>query len=216
MNRRELMQAIVASTIAAASTPLIRARAIVESVADHTHPKLYLIPSTLAHLHHRFNTDADWSAQLMRDGETLLAEEFIPESVAEEGGGQQANYGKPAQQIAFMGVALGLLYQLTKQAKYAAKLYAAMQHYGNYVRWGGPGLADCNPPWHSELDTAQFCFGFANGYDTLASYLSAEQRRRIRETVVRLGVLPTLDDWIIPGSAFIPSIQWDITGGESA
>lgn len=203
MNRRELMQAIVASTIAAASRPSVRdSRAISGDVADHTHPKLYLTPSTLAHLRHRFNADADWSAQLMRDGEALLTQEFIPESVAEEGGGQQANYGKPAQQIAFMGVALGLLYQLTKHEKYAAKLYAAMQHYGNYVRWGGPGLADRNPPWHSELDTAQFCFGFANGYDTLGSYLSAEQRRRIRETVVRLGVLPTLDDWIIPGKRF--------------
>jgi oligo-alginate lyase len=203
MNRRELMQAIVASTIAAASAPPIRAfGTVAESVAGHMHPKLYLTPLTLGHLRHRFNTDANWSAQLMRDGETLLAEEFIPESVAEEGGGQQANYGKPAQQIAFMGVALGLLYQLTKQEKYAAKLHAAMQHYGNYVRWGGPGLADRDPPWHSELDTAQFCFGFANGYDTLSSFLSPEERRQIRETVVRLGILPTLDDWISPGKRF--------------
>ncbi len=198
MNRRELMQGIVASAVTAAGLP----RSAYSSVADRSHPRLYLTPLTLAHLRKRFLTDANWAAQLRGDGDAMLAAEFIPESVAEQGGGQQANYGKPAQQIAFMAVTLGLLYQLTQQEKYAAKLHAAMQFYAGYVRWGGPGLADRNPPWHSELDTAQFCFGFANGYDTLYDYLGAGQRQFVREAVVRLGVLPTLDDWISPGRRF--------------
>jgi hypothetical protein len=33
----------------------------------------------------------------------MLQESFVPESVAEQGGGQQAHYGMPAHQIAFDG-----------------------------------------------------------------------------------------------------------------
>ena len=186
INRRELMQGIVASAIAASALPPLAAQdstaskqsRIASSKRKGERQRLYLNEPTLARLKQRFGADKKWANQLVADGGELLAEEFIPESVAKEGGGQQAKYGKPAKQIADMGVTLGLLYELTQETKYAQKLYAAMQHYGQYSMWGGPGLLDRNPPWHSELDTGQFCFGFANGYDTLYHYLSEQQRAR--------------------------------------
>lgn len=210
INRRELMQGIVASAIAASALPPLTAQEKTSSKRSFASPdrdkgarqRLYLNKPTLTRLKERFETDQAWRKQLLADGDKLLAEEFVPESVAKEGGGQQAKYGIPAKQIADMGVTLGLLYELTQETKYAQKLYAAMQHYGQYSMWGGPGLLDRNPPWHSELDTGQFCFGFANGYDTLYHYLSEQQRAQVRSDLIRLGIFPTLNDWILPGKRF--------------
>ncbi len=201
------MQGIVASAIASMDSMELSAfgpasAAISQAVSSSAHPCLYLNKAALAHLSGRFHRDGAWADKLRSDGDSVLEEKLIPESVAEEGGGQQAHYGKPAHQIAFMGITLGLLYQLTKDERYAKKLHEAMVFYAAYQRWGGPGLADRNPPWHSELDTSQFCFGFAVAYDALYSYLTAEQRQQIRESVIRLGVLPILDDWILPGKRF--------------
>jgi hypothetical protein len=203
MNRRELMQGIVTSAVASLDiTTFSFGEAGSQVKIPTTRPCLYLNGPTSEHLRERFRSDKAWAENLRRDGETMLVDKFIPESVAEEGGGQQAKYGRPAHQVAFMGVTLGLLYHLTKEAKYAAQLHAALVYYGGYKRWGGPGLADRNPPWHSELDTSQFCFGYATGYDALYHYLSAGQRQEVREIVTRLGILPTLDDWISPGKRF--------------
>ncbi len=144
--------------------------------------------------------DAGADAALKQRGEELLAAEPVPESVAMIGGGQQAHYAKPGNQITETGLTLGLLFQLTGDRRYAEKLREALLYYTHYVRWAGPGLAERIPPWHSELDTTTFSFGYAAGYDALHGFLSEADRKTIAEGMVRLGVLPTLDDWLLPGT----------------
>lgn len=200
------MQGIVASAIASMDAmdlnALGSAATVSQAVASSAHPRLYLNKARLAHLSERFYADGTWADKLRSDGDKMIEEKLVPELVAEEGGGQQAHYGKPARQISFMAITLGLFYQLTKDERYAKKLHEAMVFYCAYKRWGGPGLVDRNPPWHSELDTSQFCFGYAVAYDALYSFLTTEQRQQIRESVIRLGILPTLNDWILPGRRF--------------
>jgi hypothetical protein len=87
MNRRELMQGIVTSAIASLDIAAFSfAEAGSHDKIPITHPRLYLNGPTSDHLRERFNTDETWSENLRRDGEKMLAEKFIPESVAEEGG----------------------------------------------------------------------------------------------------------------------------------
>lgn len=200
MNRRELMQGIILSAIATRDTRTLHATPLRTKVTSY--PRLYLNQARLAFLRRRFRSDPVWAKELRDHGDKMLQESFIPEAVAEQGGGQQAHYGMPAHQVASMAVTLGLLFQLTKEERYAHRLWDAMQFYGTYQRWGGPGLADRNPPWHSELDTSQFCFGYAAAFDAIYPSLTAEQSRQFRDTVIRLGVLPTLNDWILPGKRF--------------
>ncbi|MGH9840407.1 MAG: heparinase II/III family protein, partial [Blastocatellia bacterium] len=50
----------------------------------------------------------------------------------------------------------------------------------------------------SELATGAFCFGAAAGYDALYDFLSVEERKRVAEAIARLGILPTLNDWVLP------------------
>lgn len=138
-----------------------------------------------------------WPAVLQR-ADRLLGSALVPEKVAETGGGQHANYGAPSGQISDMGLTLGLAYQATGRKTYAEKLRQTMLAYAGYQRWYGQGLADRTPPWHSELNTARFCYGYAAGYDCIRDYLSTEDRTRIAQAMVRLGILPTLEDWLLP------------------
>jgi hypothetical protein len=138
-----------------------------------------------------------WST-VLDNAERLLDAELIPEEVAERGGGQHANYGAPSSQISNMGLTLGLAWHVTGDKQFAEKLRETMLAYAAYKRWYGQGLDDRVPPWHSELNTARFCFGFGAGYDALCEYLSPAHREKIGGAIVRLGILNTLDDWILP------------------
>lgn len=163
------------------------------------HPRLFYNNGSLERLRRVLSPETEAGASLRRKGEKLLRANFYPESVAEIGGGQQANYITPATQVADMGLTLGLLFHLTGDRKYASKLRDALLYYGHYVRWAGPELIHRIPPWHSELDTATFGLGYSCGYDALHDFLSEPDRKTIGDTMVRLAVEPTLDDWISPG-----------------
>jgi oligo-alginate lyase len=162
-------------------------------------PRLFYNSESLRQMRRMLAADAAANSALEQKGETLLRASFYPESVAEIGGGQQANYITPATQVADMGLALGLLYHLTGDQKFAAKLRDALLYYGNYVRWAGPQLIERIPPWHSELDTTTFSLGYSAGYDALHGYLSESERKTIADTMIRLAVEPILNDWILPG-----------------
>ncbi len=138
-----------------------------------------------------------WQRLLSR-ADRLLRTEFVSEDYAETGTGQHGNYGRPSSQVSDMGQTLGLVYLMTGQQRYAEKLRDALLHHGGYRRWGGADFARRDPPWHSELNTARFCYGYAVGYDWIHGFLSPNERKRIAAAVVRLGILPTLNDWILP------------------
>jgi hypothetical protein len=162
-------------------------------------PRLFYSAASLKHIERMLAADAHADTALRRQGDELLKADFIPESVAEIGGGQQANYVTPARQAADMGLTLGLLFHLTGDRKYADKLRDALLYYGGYTRWWGPELAQRMPPWHSVLETALFAFGYSAGYDGLHDELSSADRKAIAEIMVRLAVEPILNDWILPG-----------------
>lgn len=192
MQRREFLAASLLSQTGAAGSaaPWVASR-----------PRLYFDRKTIERIRMRIRTDARletvWKALLSR-AERHLKSELAPERVAEEGGGQHANYGRPAGQVSDMGMTLGLAWQVTGEKRFAEKLREALLYYGQYVRWGGQGLADRIPPWHSELNTARFCYGYGVGYDAIHDFLSPADRKAIAGSLVRLGILPTLDDWILP------------------
>ena len=163
-------------------------------------PRLFYNAASLGRMRHMLASDANADAALKKRGEELLATALVPERVAEIGGGQQANYATPGNQITEMGLTLGLLFHLTGDKRYADKLREALLYYINYVRWAGQGLADRFPQWHSELDTTKFSFGYAASYDALRDVLSAADRKTIADAMIRLAILPTLNDWILPGT----------------
>lgn len=166
---------------------------------NESHPRLYYTPEKIA----MFQETLSYNNEVNRAWETLLeradgyvTEELVSLEYAETGSGQHGNYGRPSSQMSKMGSILGLAYQVTGEEKYAGKLRKAMLHFSQLKRWAGDAQRD--PPWNSELNTARFCFGYAVGYDSIHSYLSPEEREQIVTAMVNLGILPTLNDWILP------------------
>jgi hypothetical protein len=164
-----------------------------------SHPRLFYNAASVERLRKILATDAAAEADLKKTGEELIAAALIPETVARHGEGQQANYGEPGNQMSDMGLTLGLLYQLTGGRRYADKLREAMFYYLSYAHWTAPSFGHRSPHWHSELDTAKFGVGYALGYDALHAFLSEADRQTIADAMIRMAVLPTLNDWVLPG-----------------
>jgi len=161
-------------------------------------PRLLFTAEKLERLRERMDNKAmfeeAWNT-LLRRADKLLEQELVSKEYAEGGRGQHGNYKRPSSQISSMAGTLGLAYQMTGEERYAEKLRDALIHYSRLSRWAGDAHHD--PPWHSELNTARFCYGYAVGYDSIYDYLSAGERKTIAEAMVRLGILPTLDDWVL-------------------
>jgi hypothetical protein len=161
-------------------------------------PRLFFTAERLERLHQRIGEqplfNGAWNKMRGR-ANRLLEEKLVSKEYAEGGTGQHGNYGRPSSQIADMAGTLGLAYLITGEERYAKKLRDALIYYGGLSRWAGDAHND--PPWHSELNTARFCYGYAVGYDSIYDSLSVDERRTIAEAMVRLGILPTLDDWIL-------------------
>jgi hypothetical protein len=164
-----------------------------------SYPRLYFTKVKLKELRKKISDDAvvrqAWEDMLKR-ANRLVKEKLVSREYAESGTGQHGNYGRPSSQISAMGTTLGLVYQMTGKSEYAEKLREVLLHYGKLNRWAGDAHRD--PPWNSELNTARFCFGYAVGYDSIHDYLSESDRKVIIQTMIDRGILPTLNDWILP------------------
>lgn len=161
-------------------------------------PRLFFTEEKLERLRERIGKQAmfkeAWEKLLSR-ADRMLEQKLISKEYAEGGSGQHGNYHRPSRQISSMAGMLGLAYQITGEKRYAEKLRDALVHYSSLSRWAGDAHHD--PPWHSELNTARFCYGYAVGYDSIHDYLSDDERKTISEAMVRLGILPTLNDWVL-------------------
>ena len=162
------------------------------------HPRLFFTAENMRQFRERIGQDEvlhqAWLK--MRDrADRMLKEELVSKEYAEGGTGQHGNYGRPSSQVANMGSTLGLAYRMTGEKRYAEKLRQALIHCGTFSRWAGDAKHD--PPWHSELNTARFCFGYAIAYDCIHDVLSEADRKTIAQSMVTLGILPTLNDWVL-------------------
>lgn len=169
------------------------------------HPRLYFDPKRVARVRRQVKDDDGvrqrWS-KLLERARALVHAELVTEATARQparrGNAARANYPQASGQLSAMGMTLGLAYHVTGDERYAQKLRQALLHYAGYQQWCSPGYNTRTPPWNSELATGAFCFGAAAGYDALHDFLSVDERKRIAEAIARLGVLPTLNDWVLP------------------
>ncbi len=169
------------------------------------HPRLYFNQQAIARLRQRVKADDDfkqrWS-KLIERADALAQAELVTEAMARQparrGNAARANYPQASGQLSAMGMTLGLAYHVTGEERYAQKLRQALLHYAGYQQWCSPAYNTRKPSWNSELATGAFCFGAAAGYDALYDFLSVDERKRIAEAIARLGILPTLNDWVLP------------------
>ena len=177
----------ICTSAAGGSRPAVSAR-----------PRLFFTAENMTQFRQRIarNEDVRRARVKMRErADRMLKDELVSREYSEGGTGQHGNYNRPSGQIARMGPTLGLAYRMTGDRRYAEKLRQALLHYGTFSRWAGDAGHD--PPWHSELNTARFCFGYAVAYDCIYDFLSETDRRTIARSMVKLGIGPTLNDWVL-------------------
>ncbi|HEX3356914.1 MAG TPA: heparinase II/III family protein [Tepidisphaeraceae bacterium] len=92
---------------------------------------------------------------------------------------------------------LGLAYRMTGDKKFADKMRDIMLRECTLPNWGEADLLARDPAWHAGLGTARIVYSMAVGFDCAYDALSAEDRKTIAKGLVDLGVLTTLNDWLI-------------------
>src|ERR1700748_61598 len=121
ISRRSLIKLMILTSPALGRPISLLAEAVPKSTTNRdtrdyqspSRPRLFYNSASLERLRNSFGTDDEAYEGLKKSGEELLSAEFISESIAMSGRGQQQNYGAPGDQMSEMGLTLGLLYQLT-------------------------------------------------------------------------------------------------------
>lgn len=83
----------------------------------------------------------------------------------------------------------------TGDNRYFEKARELMLCYAGYERWHGKGFFA-----RGELVTADFCDGMAVGYSVFRDLLTEEERKAIVSGTYEKGILPLMEEWILPGT----------------
>ncbi len=92
---------------------------------------------------------------------------------------------------------LALAYRMTGDKRYAERLRDFLQREIKRPNWGEADLLRRDPVWHAGLGLARSLHATAVAYDSIYDFLSADERRTIAKGIVDLGVLPTMNDWVL-------------------
>jgi hypothetical protein len=92
---------------------------------------------------------------------------------------------------------LCLAYRMTGEQKFAEKIRELLLRQCERPMWNESEMLRRDPPWHSALGTAATCYTVALGYDCIHDDLSPADRDTIAKGLVELGILPTLNDWVL-------------------
>ena len=81
---------------------------------------------------------------------------------------------------------LGFAYQITRDTKYAERLWLELENAAGYKDWN---------PYH-HLDVGEMCNAIGIGYDWIYDYLTEEQRAVLRAALCKNGFDATMDDYL--------------------
>lgn len=143
------------------------------------HPYLYYTTDQVAALKQRIATErsseAAWNNLLEKANRTL----------------EQNNAGASSLEL------LGLAYRMTGERRFAEKMRQILLAECGKSTWTDRELMKRDPPWQSHLGMAHTCYGMAVGFDCAYDALSPEDRQTIARGIVELGIMPSLNDWVL-------------------
>lgn len=95
--------------------------------------------------------------------------------------------GASAEQLAFA-------YVMTNDRKYADLARDLLNELVNKSEWDG--MDDRTPRWNSGLNTSHTNWIVSIVYDAIYNTLSKDQRKTIAEKILKLGIEPSISDWL--------------------
>lgn len=143
------------------------------------HPRLYFTAERVAQLKQRVageKSSADAYAAILAAADQAVAR---PDGA-----------GRVVEQLA-------LVYRMTGDRRYAMLVRDALLREIRRPNWGETDLLKRDPVWHAGLGLARSLYSAAVAYDSVHDALTPDERREIAKGIVDLGVLPTLNDWVL-------------------
>ncbi|MBQ6420089.1 MAG: heparinase II/III family protein [Clostridia bacterium] len=138
--------------------------------------------------------------KIIEKNDKILREDFITEAFADSVFDQHGKYGDVARQLGRMNGTLGTAWLIGRDEKSAEKLKELLLHVAGFKYWRGPDNPYQPVPRRSELNTASISLAMAYGYDILYDCLSADERAVIAKAIIQKGVMPLLEDWVLPAT----------------
>lgn len=173
-NRCSIKRIVLTSLLAA--TGLLLLTSVVSAQKTKTHPYLFFTPASINTFKDRIHGDtaADnaWQA-IKRKADNAVA--------AGNGGDMES---------------LCLAYRMTGETQYAERAKNLLVELVNSPAWDG--MDDRTPRWNAGLGTGKNCFTASLGFDCLYDFLKPAERKDIARSIVRLGIEPSIGDWISP------------------
>ena len=165
------------------------------------HPNYAFTKTELEALKKRIAADEAAKKQyeaIVRNKAAVLAEDFVTEEHANSEFSQHGRYGDVSGQLGRMNAALGSAWLIEKDERCAARLRDFLMHIVSFACWAGPDNPYQEVPRKSELNTASIAAGAAYAYDILYDFLTPAERDTIGKGIIKNGVLPLLEDWVLP------------------
>ena len=165
------------------------------------HPFLTFDRQQLIDLRARLQNDESLRTRyhaMIANKEKCLEEALLTEEYANSVYNQHGNYYEVGAQLHRLMTVLGSAYAIDEDRACAEKLTQAMLHLCTFTAWTGPSNKDRDVPWHSDLSTTRIAVELAYGYDLLYDILTEEDRDTIANAIYQKGVLPLLQDWLLP------------------
>lgn len=91
---------------------------------------------------------------------------------------------------------LALTYLMTKDEKYAEAIHRILVKETYAKTWGSEEMLVRKPAWTADLGFATHCYMTALGFDAIRSWLPAKERRQMAIELYKLGVEPSMNDWV--------------------
>lgn len=92
---------------------------------------------------------------------------------------------------------LSLAYLMTDNNKYSDAVKRVLMNAIKAKSWATSEMLARKPTWNADLNVAHRCFATAVGYDAIYNTLTSEERDTISRGLYRLGVQPSMHDWIM-------------------
>ncbi len=156
-----------------------------ENYPDNGHPRLFVNEDKIASIKEGIATNdtmKKWYDDVIRLADGFLGTEVLKYELRD---GVRLLYVSRDAKARIEN--LGFAYLMTGDTKYADRAVSELINVCTYPDW--------HPNHH--LDTAEMQFAVGLGYDWLYDYMTEEQREIIREGIVNLGLMQTMDDYTI-------------------
>lgn len=161
---------------------------------NNAHPRLFFDRESVK----RIDKYGEYAKKLRENAKKLAEKPLFSEEYANSEPTQHGKFFDLGAQLEQFSETFGILYLLGEK-EYFPKMRDALLHYAKFEVWAGPANKFRKVPWHSELSTTRILYGFAFAYDCMYDGFTDEERKTIREAMIRLGIRPLLSDWVLPG-----------------